>query len=67
LLAQCEVNACSYEEIAQLVDATPDAVRGRITGRAVPDIAGVDTGLVDCGVRLELRILLDHRHQAAAV
>jgi uncharacterized alkaline shock family protein YloU len=39
----------------------------RVTGHAVPDTAGVDAEVVDGGVHLELRIVLDVAHQACAV
>jgi uncharacterized alkaline shock family protein YloU len=39
----------------------------RVTGTALPDIAGVNAALVEGGVRLELSVVLDHGHQASAV
>jgi uncharacterized alkaline shock family protein YloU len=39
----------------------------RLTGRPVPDTAGVEADLRDGGLRLDLRIVLDGGYQAAAV
>lgn len=39
----------------------------RLSGRALPDIAGVEADLVEGGVRIDVRIVVDVAHQAAAV
>jgi uncharacterized alkaline shock family protein YloU len=39
----------------------------RLSGKALPDVAGVEADLVDGGVRIDVRIVVDAPHQAAVV
>jgi hypothetical protein len=45
---------------------TEDAFE-RLTGQALPDIAGVDADLVDGGLRIDVRIVVAAPYQACAV
>jgi len=59
--------ACLQPGLLGLVRRLACDAYERVTGKAVPDIAGVEANLLDGGICLDLRIVLDGGYQASSV